>query len=111
MRAFKGKEGPCYETNKAVVYRGPWRRVVDDDGHVFHRGARAAVCEKTFQLMTREPYATEFDVVLPRVPVDVGGERPFLCQGSTLRHPRETKGVEYDETTEAGPLCDEPDCC
>src|SRR5258705_11608930 len=33
VTAYKGKEGPCIERNQAVVYRGPWKQVVDDDGH------------------------------------------------------------------------------
>ena len=30
--AYKGKEGPCIDQKHAVVYRGPFREVVDDDG-------------------------------------------------------------------------------
>jgi ubiquinone/menaquinone biosynthesis C-methylase UbiE len=112
VEAWKGKEGPCYETNKAVIYRGPWKRVVDDDGHVFRRGERSAVCEKTFEIMTREPYAAEFDVVLPREAIDPAEARPFDCRRTAPRHPRETKGTDYSDTTEAsGAMCEGPDCC
>ncbi|MDF1801177.1 MAG: methyltransferase domain-containing protein, partial [Planctomycetota bacterium] len=41
--AYKGKEGACYEHNEAVIYKGPWSEVRDDDGHVFRRGERTAV--------------------------------------------------------------------
>ena len=34
ITAYKGKEGPCIERNQAVIYRGPWKQVVDDDDHV-----------------------------------------------------------------------------
>ena len=111
VRAYQGKSGPCFDTNKAVVYRGPWRRVTDDDGHVFHRGVRTAVCEKTFQIMQRQPYAGEFDPVLPKTPVAEAEEKPFLCSGTTVRDPKETKGLDFDVTTEAGPVCEGPDCC
>ncbi|MGZ8496773.1 MAG: methyltransferase domain-containing protein, partial [Candidatus Binatia bacterium] len=40
VTAYKGKEGPCIERNHAVIYRGPWKQVVDDDGHTLERGAR-----------------------------------------------------------------------
>ena len=40
LTAYKGKEGPCIERNHAVIYRGPWKEVVDDDGHTLERGAR-----------------------------------------------------------------------
>ncbi len=111
VRAYQGKSGPCFDTNKAVVYRGPWRRVTDDDGHVFYRGVRTAVCEKTFQIMQRQPYAGEFEPVLPRTPVAEAEEKPFLCSGTTVRDPKETKGLDFDVTTEAGSVCEGPDCC
>jgi len=41
--AHKGKQGPCWESKQAVIYRGPWRKVIDDDGHVLERGKRIAV--------------------------------------------------------------------
>jgi ubiquinone/menaquinone biosynthesis C-methylase UbiE len=56
--AWKGKQGPCVEEDQAVIYRGPWKQVEDDDGHVFARGERVKLCAKTFGLMTREPYAS-----------------------------------------------------
>jgi SAM-dependent methyltransferase len=48
VEAFKGKEGACLERNQAVIYRGPFKEVLDDDGHRLRRGVRAAVCDKTF---------------------------------------------------------------
>jgi SAM-dependent methyltransferase len=44
--AYKGKQGTCRERNQAVIYKGPWKRVIDDDGHVLVRGARMAVTAK-----------------------------------------------------------------
>jgi SAM-dependent methyltransferase len=112
--AYKGKDGPCFDHKQAVIYRGPFREVVDDDGHVLRRGARTAVCEKTFGLLSREPYRSHVDLVEPRVPVPPDGVRPFPCAtGALIRHPHETKGDDYHLTTEpVGPLCS-PDgtCC
>jgi arsenite methyltransferase len=51
VQAYKGKQGACFEHNQAVVYQGPFKSVLDDDGHRFDRGVRAAVCDKTFQLL------------------------------------------------------------
>src|SRR5690606_20787892 len=56
VQAFKGKQGPCMEHNQAVIYKGPWKKVIDDDGHVLERGQRMAVCAKTFALFQRAPY-------------------------------------------------------
>ncbi len=111
--AHKGKQGPCLECKQAVIYRGPFKKVEDDDGHVYVRGARMAVCDKTFHLLQREPYAGQFDGIAPREPVLLASAQPFECRRSKLRDPRETKGTEYRETTEsAGPCCaDEGPCC
>src|SRR5213595_2539429 len=45
IEAFKGKQGPCFERNQAVIYRGPFKEVLDDDNHRMERGRRYAVCD------------------------------------------------------------------
>ncbi|RUL88023.1 methyltransferase domain-containing protein [Tautonia sociabilis] len=111
--AYKGKQGPCLERKQAVIYRGPFRKVEDDDGHVFIRGERVAVCDKTFHLLQREPYAGLFEAVEPRVEVPLEEARAFDCRRSTRRHPRETKGLDYRETTDPPESACGPDgaCC
>jgi arsenite methyltransferase len=104
--AYKGKEGPCLDQKHAVVYRGPFREAIDDDGHVFRRGVRTAVCEKTFRIFSGEPYRTHVELVPPRVLVPLEEAPPFPCAPGTLRRdPRETKGEGYRVTTEAAPAC------
>lgn len=107
IAAYKGKEGPCWDQKHAVVYRGPFREVVDDDGHVLQRGVRTAVCEKTFQIYAREPYREHVDLVEPRVLVPLEQAPPFPCaKGHLRRDPRESKGEDYRVTTEAnGSAC------
>jgi SAM-dependent methyltransferase len=102
--AYKGKEGACWDQKHAVVYRGPFRQVEDDDGHVLRRGVRVAVCEKTFGIYSREPYRSHFEMIPPRELIPLETAPPFPCTGGTLlRHPRETKGANYALTTEAAP--------
>jgi len=60
--ARKGKQGPCLERNQGVIYRGPFKKVEDDDDHAYYRGERMAVCDKTFRLLQKEPYAGQFVV-------------------------------------------------
>jgi len=109
VTAYKGKEGPCMEGLQAVIYKGPWRQVQDDDGHVFRRGERAAVCAKTFKIMTSGPYKEQVIGVEPLVaPADLKG---FDCARTLPRHPRETKGLDYDVTTEAAACCAPGDKC
>jgi arsenite methyltransferase len=108
VTARKGKQGPCWEANQAVLYAGPWRRVEDDDGHVLERGVRTAVCEKTFRLLTQEPYAGQTIAVLPRLEIPADERRGFDCSRTAPRDPRETKGQAYAETR--GP-CADGGCC
>jgi arsenite methyltransferase len=102
VAAYKGKEGPCWDQKHAVVYRGPFRQVEDDDGHVLKRGVRTAVCEKTYGIYSQDPYRSHLELVPPRVLVPLEEAPPFPCaRGALTRHPKETKGESYRVTTEA----------
>ncbi len=109
--AYRGKEGPCWDRKQAVIYKGPFREVTDDDGHVLRRGVRVAVCDKTFQLYARPPYAEHFSTVEPLEPVPLEAARPFPCGvGMLVREPSETKGGDYKITSE-GSGCAGGSCC
>ena len=113
LTAHKGKEGPCLERNQAVIYKGPWKQVVDDDKHVLKRGIRTAVCDKTYHIYSKAPYKDDIILVPPRKEVSYSKAGVFDCNHAAVRHPRETKGLKYKKTTQAkGPVC-EPDggCC
>jgi arsenite methyltransferase len=112
VTAYKGKEGPCIERNQGVIYRGPWKQVVDDDGHTLERGARMAVCDKTFKLYSQPPYAGQFILVRPREEIALENAGSFDCARDHKRHPRETKGVEFKVTQLAGSVCGPgSNCC
>jgi arsenite methyltransferase len=92
--AYKGKEGPCWECNQALIYRGPFKRVEDDDGHVLHRGVRIAVCEKTFRIFSQQPYRDHVELVQPAVPVAVETaehSRARRRRSSAIRGPRRAR--------------------
>lgn len=111
--AYKGKQGECLERNQAVIYKGPWKTVVDDDGHTLHRSARMAICDKTYSIYTSEqgPYASSVLGVEPREVIPLEQASRFNCRINATRHPRETKGLEYDKTTLADPSSCGPDGC
>ena len=92
IEAFKGKQGPCVERNQAVIYKGPFREVLDDDNHRMERGKRYAVCDKTYNIYRKAPYAESFDFVDPLTPVPLEEAKPFDCSRTAQRHPKETKG-------------------
>lgn len=92
IRAYKGTAGPCYDQGHAVIYRGPWSQVSDDDGHVYRRGERTAVCRKTYDVLMRAPYAGQF-IGLPCYLEPPLSEAPlFDCATPALRDPAVTKG-------------------
>ena len=107
VQAFKGKEGPCLDHNQAVIYKGPFKEVTDDDGHRLFRGERMAVCAKTFGIYSKAPYKEYFDFVEPLKAVKPEDAKAFDCRRNAVRDPKETKGADYVETiTDCG-----PDCC
>lgn len=74
-----------------------------------------AVCDKTFQILTRSssPYATDMIGIEPRTAIAIDQAMPFRCQTTGVRDPRVTKGLEYRETQTAdGPVCEaDAGCC
>ena len=107
IQAFKGKEGPCLDHNQAVIYKGPFKEVLDDDGHHLFRGQRMAVCKKTFELYSKAPYSDYFELIEPLEAIAPEDAQAFDCRRNAVRQPSETKGADYVETiTECG-----PDCC
>lgn len=116
IRAYKGKQGPCLDRNQAAVYLGPWKQVVDDDGHTYFRGQRMAVCDKTFKILTdpNGPYAGQFAGVQPLVEVPLDDAPAYDCRRNALREPRITKGSDYRvdiATDSSADCCSSPGCC
>lgn len=111
VSAYKGKQGPCFEHNQAVMYKGPFIAVQDDDNHRYPRGVRIAVCKKTFSLLQSGPYRDSFVFIEPREPVDPKAAKPFDCGRTVIRSASETKGADYTATTEIAESCCGPDGC
>lgn len=115
IEAYKGKEGICLERNQAVIYKGPFKKVLDDDGNAMERGKRYAVCDKVYNIYKSGAYEDMFEFVDPNTEVPKDKAEPFDCSVTRIRDPRETKGQDYDATTEASDCCS-PDsggseCC
>ncbi len=108
VRAYKGKEGLCMDHGHAVIYKGHYKEIKDDDGHIFERGKRVAVCEKTFRILKNPPYHEDFILIEPyRIPEPL----PFPCSGGIIyRHPRETKGGIITSHQGASQCCPEGIC-
>lgn len=112
VRAYKGKDGPCLDRRQAVIYNGPWKAVIDDDGHRLNRGTRTAVCDKTFQIYSRPPYRDQMTPVPPVEPVPLEDAVEMDCLRSDIRDPSETKrGAQAGTQIPGGDCCGPSGCC
>jgi arsenite methyltransferase len=111
VEAFKGKQGICLDRGHAVIYRGPWQAVSDDDGHRYVRGERVAVCEKTYEILKRSPYCDEFMTVPCYLEVPVDQAPLFDCNTPSLRDPQISKGQKtvFDQNSCCNPASSS--CC
>ena len=103
LTARKGEGSECLDVGQAVIYRGPYAEVRDDEGHVFPRGERMAVCERTYRLLTNGPYGDDFIGITP---AEAREPRPWCAPPGTRRPAVETKGA-----THAGRDCGDGACC
>jgi SAM-dependent methyltransferase len=112
VEAYKDEAGPCLDGHHAVIYRGPWKAVLDDDGQTLHRGERMAVCARSFERFSQPPYADELFAIAPREPVPPEEMQPMDCRSEQTRDPRVSKGVEPGENRLPGAsCCGDDDCC
>jgi len=105
VEAYKGKQGICLDLGHAVIYRGPWKEVLDDDNHRYVRGERVAVCAKTYDLLQRAPYQGQFLGVPAYLDVPEAQAPLFDCNTPHLRSPAVTKGRQsvFDAQTGCSP--------
>ncbi len=111
VEAYKGKEGVCMDANQAVIYKGPFKEVMDDDNHAFIRGERIAVCEKTFKIYSKAPYKEFFDLVEPHEAVPADQMKPFDCTQDKIRAARQTKAEGYNLTSDPSQCATDGSCC
>jgi SAM-dependent methyltransferase len=108
VEAFKGDDGPCLEGMQAVIYRGPFKTVVDDDGHPMERGKRYALCRKTYEMYRRAPYSGFFEFMEPHQSPEPGTAGTFDCTQTRLRDPGETKGSIFNPSSPSECCGDDP---
>lgn len=111
IEAFKGKEGTCLERNQAVIYKGPFKQVLDDDGNFMERGKRYAVCDKVYNIYKNGPYSDCFELVDPIEEIPIDEAKTFDCSTTRLRNPKETKRMDYKVTDPGSDCCSGSDCC
>ena len=95
LTAVKGAGTACLDYGHAVIYRGPFSSVTDDEGHVYLRGERMAVCERTYKLLTEGPYKEYFIGITPHAPRE---PVTWCAPAGTLRPVAETKGAVHAQS-------------
>jgi len=106
IMATKPKDAPCLDVGHAVIYRGPYSEVYDDEGHVYPRGQRIATCARSFELMTQGVYGDDFIGITPKTLKEATS---WCAPAGTLRPASETKGGAH--TAESDCCSDESACC
>ena len=103
ITAVKPRQEPCLDKGHAVIYRGPYAEVFDDEGHVYYRGKRMAVCERSYKLLTGEAYGDDFIGIAP---VQERDGNPWCAPAGTIRPVGETKGAQHqDSCISSGGCC------
>jgi ubiquinone/menaquinone biosynthesis C-methylase UbiE len=103
LTAWKSSAEARVDIGQAVIYRGPYATITDDEGNVYPRGERIAVCEPSYKLLTQGPWKNDFigiEPATPRTPV------PWCGPTGTPRPARETKGGAHK-----GTACGSSGCC
>jgi arsenite methyltransferase len=102
LKASKPSSEPCLDFGHAVIYRGPFSEVHDDDNHVFYRGERMAVCERTYRFLTEGPYKDHFIGIPPAVEKE---SVPYCAPTGTRRPVSESKGAAHNTGCCVGSCC------
>jgi ubiquinone/menaquinone biosynthesis C-methylase UbiE len=104
ITAIKPKDEPCLDKGHAVIYRGPFSEVYDDEGHVYLRGQRMAVCERNFKLLTSSAFGNDFIGIVPLIETE---GKLWDCRPGTIRAAAESKGAAHQDNQ----CCSENSCC
>ncbi len=102
ITAIKPLSEPCLDKGHAVIYRGPFSKVYDDEGHVFYRGQRMAVCERSCKLLTGGAYADHFIGIAP---VQEQTPQNWRHASGALRPAAETKGAAHKADCASSGCC------
>ncbi len=55
----------CVYIGQRAIYKGPFKAVIDDEGHTFPRGEAVEVCTDTAKRLQKPPYAGLFIITDP----------------------------------------------
>ncbi len=102
ITAVKGADVACIDKGHAVIYKGPYAETTDDEGHVFYRGKRMAVCERTYKFLTDGPYADDFIGIAP---AQQSEGQLWCAPAGTLRPAADSKGSSHRNAKQGSSCC------
>ncbi|MBQ0725068.1 MAG: methyltransferase domain-containing protein, partial [Cycloclasticus sp.] len=102
LTAVKGQSVACIDKGHAVIYKGPYAEISDDEGHVYYRGKRMAVCERSYNFIINSPYADDFIGISP---AKLSEGQAWCAPSGTLRPASETKGSQHSQVNSGGSCC------
>jgi len=66
VQGFKfEKTAGCQFIGQQAIYRGPYKAVLDEEGHLFPRNVPITVCTDTARKLSHHPYAGQFTILEP----------------------------------------------
>jgi SAM-dependent methyltransferase len=114
VEAFKASDREEKDLNQAIIYNGPFSRVVDDEGIVLERGVRIAVSDRKYEQYQRPPYKESMTMIPPSTAVESGKAPVFDKDAvSKRRPPKESKGSDSAVQNRSAESCcsKESSCC
>ncbi len=106
IEAYNGKPSNHRDAGQAVIYRGPWKQVIDDEGICYSRGDRTAVSTRTYETLQQAPYREEVFGIPCYVEIPTEHMPPFDVRTPQLRDPQITKGTQSLFDTGENTRCD-----
>ncbi len=85
LTAVKRDGQECLDYGHAVIYRGPFAEVRDEEGHIYPRGERIAVCARSYRILTEGPYRDDYFIGI--APAMLGEPTPWCAPPATRRDP------------------------
>ncbi|NKB34492.1 MAG: methyltransferase domain-containing protein [Pseudomonadales bacterium] len=102
LMAIKPTPKVCLDVGQAVIYKGPYSEVRDDEDHIYPRGERIAVCERSYKFLTEGPMKDDFIGISPAVAIE---GKEFCAPAGTVRFARESKGSTHNSTSGGNSCC------
>jgi arsenite methyltransferase len=109
VEAFKGGQDEGGDRKRAVIYKGPFKEVVDDDQHRMERGRRYAVSEQSYERLQKSPYREFFEFIASSAPA--APETRSFDLGERLEDPNQSKAQEPQASGGMSQCCDGTSCC